>query len=223
MGDTGVPREAQSEPEAEAQPDVLASGREEPGALELWSALPSRLRRTAVTAGCLALLAAGAYAVTAQTSGAQPPGPPSPSATSPSPTARPVPYPAQTARITFTRLRLGDPAKRTFTVELHAEATSPLSVLLVSQSYEAVDLRLAERTPVTVTPGEPETLILKARVTSCEDVPLRARSPFLDVTLRNERARQKVSVIPGQRYARSLTHAFRTVCGPSRSPSAPNP
>lgn len=103
---------------------------------------------------CLSLLAAGAYSVNAQTSGAQPPGPASPSATSPSATAKPVPYPAQTARITFTRLRLGDPDKRTFTVELHAEATTPLNVLLVSQSYEAVDLRLAQRSPVTVTPGE---------------------------------------------------------------------
>ncbi len=217
MGETGSPREEQREP------DVLAAGREGPGTRERWSALPVRLRRALATAACLALLGAGAYAVISHGPVSRP-QPTPPSATpSAGPSAQRPPYPAQAARITFTRLRAGDRARREFSIELHAAATSRLTVLLVSQNYEAVDLRLASRAPVLVAPHDPQTLILEGRVTNCDRVPLRARSPFLDVTLRNERARQKLSVIPGERYTRSLTHAFRTLCGSSRAPSAHNP
>jgi hypothetical protein len=172
-----------------------------------------------LAAAFLRLLAAGAYALSTQAPEAQP----QPQPASGSPTAKQAPYPAQAAHITFTRLRIGDRAKRTFTVELRATATSPLTVLRVGQNYEAVDLRLAGHAPAAVRPGHPRTLVLHGGVTNCDGVPLRARSPFLDVTLRNERARQKQSVIPGERYTRALTHAFRTLCGPSRTASTPNP
>ena len=195
---------------------MLAAGGERPGVYERWAALPVRLRRVLAAAACLVLLGAGGYALASRTS----PDPPQPRPASPTPTAQPPPYPAQAARITFTRLRVDDRERRAFTVELRAAATSRLTVLLVGQNYEAVDLRLTSRSPVVVTPGRPRTLILEARVTNCDRVPLRARSPFLDVTLRNARARQKLSVIPGERYTRSLTHAFRTLCGPSRARTA---
>ncbi|MGH3325891.1 MAG: hypothetical protein ACRDOV_15920, partial [Streptomyces sp.] len=157
------------------------------------------------------------YALTARSHEAHPRPPAA------EPAAKPVPYPAQAARITFTQLTPGDPERRTFTVELQAAAASPLEVLGVTQGYEAVDLQLAHRAPVDVAPGSPRKLILRARVTDCDDVPLRARSPFLDVTLRNTRARQDLSVIPGERYARALTHAFRTLCEPARAARSSNP
>jgi hypothetical protein len=134
-----------------------------------------------------------------------------------------MPYPAQAARITFDRLAVADRARRTFTIELHAAATSPLTVLDVGQGYEAVDLSLAGPPPVAVAPGRPRTLVLRAKVTNCDRVPLRARSPFLNVTLRNDRARQELSVIPGERYADALTHAFRTLCEPDGPATALEP
>jgi hypothetical protein len=207
----------------EPDPDVLASGREGPGAYELWSALPIRLRRTlrrtVLTGVCLAVLAGGAYAISALPEPASEAHP----RPSPSPTVKRLAYPAQTARITFSELRIDEAEQRTFTIELRASATSALTVLGVSQGYEAVDLRLAHRPPITVGPDSPRALTLHARITNCDGVPFHARSPFLDVTLRNDRARQKLSVIPGERYTRSLTHAFRTLCGRSRTATAANP
>ncbi|WP_139140765.1 hypothetical protein [Streptomyces abyssalis] len=210
-------------------PEVLASGGEGPGIGELWYGLPTRARRTAVTAACLLLLGAGGYAVATQMPGSgartqqeQEGGEeagPAPGPGTPSATHRRMPYPAQSARITFDRLAVSDRARRTFTVQLHATATSPLTVLDVGQGYEGVDLSLAGRPPVTVNPGNARTLLLEAKVTNCDGVPLRARSPFLNVTLRNDRARQELSVIPGERYADALAHAFRTLCRPD-SPAA---
>jgi hypothetical protein len=212
-------REPERDPEHERNPDVLVSGRERPGAYELWSALPARMRRTVVAGACLAVLAGGAYAISALPE----PAPEAHPRPSPSPSVKRLAYPAQTARITFSELRIGEAEQRTFTIELRASATSPLTVLGVSQGYEAVDLRLAQRPPITVGPDSPRALTLRARVTNCDGVPFHARSPFLDVTLRNDRARQKLSVIPGERYTRSLTHAFRTLCGRSDAASAANP
>ncbi|NLU74667.1 hypothetical protein HCC61_18640 [Streptomyces sp. HNM0575] len=209
--------------------DMLVSGREAPGLGEVWYGLPVRTRRTAAAALALALLATAGYLVVAQPeapgswwqSDRQPQPPPESDA--PSATARRLPYPAQTAHITFDRLAVSDRARRTFTVELRAAATSQFSVLGVDQGYEAVDLALDGRSPVTVVPGTPRTLVLKAKVTDCRRVPVRARSPFLNVTLRNDRARQELSVIPGDRYADALTHAFRTLCGRDDTASTPDP
>jgi hypothetical protein len=209
--------------------DMLVSGRETTGPGDLWYRLPARTRRTAAAALCLALLGAGGYTVLnrPEATGSwwqsdRQPQPP-PDSAPPSATARRLPYPAQTARITFDRLAVSDRARRTFTVELRAASTAPLTVLKVDQGYEAVDLDLAGRSPVAVSPEAPRTLVLKAKVTNCDRAPLRARSPFLNVTLRNDRARQELSVIPGERYAEALTHAFRTLCGPEGSAAEPAP
>lgn len=222
--------------------EVLASGRESPGPGELWYGLTARTRRTAAAAACLLLLAAGGYAVAVQASGtprtsqqeqgrgteqapqeAERQNGPVPETALPSATHRRMPYPAQSARITFDRLTVSSGARRTFTVRLQAAATSSLTVLGVGQGYEGLDVSLAGQEPVTVRPGATRTLIVNAKVTDCEGVSFRARSPFLNVTLRNNRARQELSVIPGERYADALVHAFRTLC-PSGSPeAAPRP
>jgi hypothetical protein len=185
-----------------------------------------------VAAACLALLAAGGagFLITQPAGGRSQPqsqqgaGPGTdPDTGLPSAASRRMPYPAQAVRITFDRLDVSDRARRTFTVELRARATTPLTVLDVDQGYEAVDLGLAAQPPLTVEPGTPRTLRLEAKVTNCDRVPLRARSPFLNVTLRNDRARQELSVIPGERYADALTHAFRTLCGPDGPATTPDP
>ncbi|WP_070019675.1 hypothetical protein, partial [Streptomyces nanshensis] len=210
--------------------ETLASGRDAAGFAELWYGLPVRTRRAAAVAVCLVVLAGGGYALAAgqltperaPSTSRQGPGPgPGPDTALPSAASRRMPYPAQAAHITFDRLAVSDRSRRTFTVEMHATATVPLTVLDVGQGYDAVDLRLAGRQPLTVSPDGPRTLLLKARVTNCDRVPLRARSPFLNVTLRNSRARQELSVIPGERYADALTHAFRTLCGRD-TPASPS-
>ncbi|MFC4497359.1 hypothetical protein ACFPA8_24820 [Streptomyces ovatisporus] len=210
----------------EAEPDVLTSGRDGPGIREKWDALPARLRHGILAAAALALLAAGGYAAGTQFQ-APPSQPPAPPAGSPGPhptaTPRVTPHPAQAARITFRDLELDDRGRRTFTIELHAAATSPLKVLRVSQNYEALDVGLATVPPVLIGPGDPKRLKVNARITDCDRVPLHARSPFLDVTLRNSQGDQELSVIPGERYTRALTHAFRTLCGPSGPDSSHNP
>ncbi|QPP09414.1 hypothetical protein G4Z16_26740 [Streptomyces bathyalis] len=209
---------------------MLYSGRESTGIAERWYDLSPRTRRTAAGALGLLLLAGGGYAIATQPPAAQPQPQqrqaeprPEPDDALPSATSRRMPYPAQTARITFDRLAVSDRARRTFSVEMHAAATAPLTVLDVDQGYEAVHLNLDEGQPVSVSPGRPRTLLLKARVTNCDRVPLRARSPFLNVTLRNDRARQELSVIPGERYADALTLAFRTLCEQDTSKSASEP
>jgi hypothetical protein len=209
---------------------VLYSGRERAGIAERWYGLSPATRRTAAGALGLLLVAGGGYAIATQPPAApqqrqnkQERPRPQPDDAPPPATAGRTPYPAQTAHITFDRLAVSDRARRTFTVEMHAAATSPLTVLDVDQGYEAVQLHLAGGQGVALSPSRPRTLVLKGRVTDCDRVPLRARSPFLNVTLRNDRARQELSVIPGERYADALTHAFRTVCERdiSTTPSQP--
>lgn len=220
--------------------ELLASGRDAPGLGDLWYGLSARGRRTAAAAACLVLLAAGGYALTVQAPW-QPARPGAGQGTSqeadgqsrqtgalpetalPSAAHRPPPYPAQSARITFDRLTETDAARRAFTVRLKAAASSTVTVENVDQGYEALELGLARPQPVTVRPGATRTLLLKAKVTDCDRLPLRARSPFLNVTLRNDRARQELSVIPGERYADALAHAFRTLCPDGGSATAPRP
>ncbi|SCK29428.1 hypothetical protein H181DRAFT_02315 [Streptomyces sp. WMMB 714] len=209
----------------EAEPDVLASGREGPGVRERWDALPALLRRGVLGSAALALLAAGGYAVAGQ------PGPSAPTRAAPpagtethgTGAPRHPQHPAQAARITFRGLELGDRRRRTFTIELHAAATSPLKLTRVSQNYEGLRVGLSAPGPVRVRPGGAKHVKVTARITSCDRLPLRARSPFLDVTLGNELGPFELSVIPGERYTRALTHAFRTLCGPSTADSLPNP
>ncbi|WP_326691205.1 hypothetical protein OIE63_31345 [Streptomyces sp. NBC_01795] len=116
-----------------------------------------------------------------------------------------------------------DEHRRTFRVELRARTDDPVLIQRVTQNYAALDMTLTPSQPVRVRPGTPRRLWLRARVLSCRDLPMAARLPFFEVTLRNARATQDLSFIPGDHYARSLTRVFRTVCGPSPRPSADTP
>ncbi|MGW7515627.1 hypothetical protein ACWGJ2_08530 [Streptomyces sp. NPDC054796] len=194
------------------EPEVLAAGDESRRLHERWEALPRRVRRTAVTALGLALLAAATgYALAVR------PGPPH------APPRARAPYPAQAVSVSFSRISDVSPDEGTFTIELLASTTSPVSVERVTQGYESLDLTSASPHPVEVTAYSPKKLILRARIISCRGLPIDAGMPFLEVTLRNTRAVQDFSVIPGERYAHELTRVFRTVCGPSSRSSTPAP
>ena len=195
--------------------EILSGGGEGPRLGERWGALSRRVRRLVLAAALCALLAAGAgYALAACTAG---PGPPRARA------PHRVPYPVQSTSVTFVRVLDVDADRRTFRVELRARTDDPVLIQRVTQDYSALDMTLTPSQAVKVAPGSPSRLWLHARVLSCRGLPTAARLPFLQVTLRNARTTQDLSFIPGDHYARSLTRAFRTVCGPSSRPSVHTP
>ncbi|UNZ19970.1 Tat pathway signal sequence domain protein [Streptomyces sp. 891-h] len=182
--------------------DILSSGPDRPRLFERWEALPRRARLLIVALVCCGLLGWAVVSVLPTDR--------------PAPAARhKVPYPVHSTRITFVRVTDVDVARRSFRIELRAVTRDPVLVRRVTQEYRALTMELSPAQPVTVRPGKAERVWVTARVTSCRLLPVRARLPFLDVTLRNARASQDLSFIPGDRYARALTRVFRTVCGPA--------
>ncbi|AXK35189.1 hypothetical protein DVA86_23660 [Streptomyces armeniacus] len=192
MGDT---------PGREHEPEVLAA-HDAPGLTERWALLPRRLRH-AVAAGTVvvAAVAAGSVYAVSQRPDPEP--------------APPVPYPAQITSITLRKITSDAADDRAFTISLRATTTSasPVTVERVGHGYHSIDLRLDPPPPIVVTSAKPRQLTVRARVTSCTGLPLDASMPYLDVTLRNSRAEQKLSVILGERYARGLSRQLRTLCG----------
>jgi hypothetical protein len=192
--------------------EVLTGADDRPRLRERWAALPRRARLVAT----LVTVAALGVATALYGWSLRPPSPPGPPHV-------PVPYPAQATAFTFERLRSGDPGGRDFTVELRATVRGPAPVTVhgVTQGYAGLRVALDEGTPVRITAQRPRTLVLRAHVTSCRGIPADAGWPFLDITLRNARARQVQSVIPGERYARALGRTLRTVCEPTAARFAP--
>ncbi|MCF6521548.1 hypothetical protein [Streptomyces sp. JJ36] len=193
------------------RPDLLTGGGGGPRPAERWAALPPRLRRGAVVAAAAALVAAGSvYLVSAR----------------PDPVPQPpVPYPAQITTVDFVKITpgTGDEDTHAFTIELRAtvDGGSQVTVLDVRQGYRGLDLRLDPPPPLVVAEHRPQKLLVRAQVTSCREVSADAGMPFLDFTLRNARADQELSVIPGRRYARALARRLRTLCGPSAPGASP--
>lgn len=182
--------------------DVLSGGSDKPRLSERWGGFSRGVRRLIVGLVCCALLAGAAVWILRADRSA--------------PAARhKVPYPVHSTRITFVRVFDIDAQKRSFRIELRAVTKHLVLVRRVTQQYEALTMELSPPQAVTVRPGQARRVRVTARVTSCRDLPMRARLPFLDVTLRNARASQDLSFIPGDRYARALTRVFRTVCGPA--------
>lgn len=191
------------------EPELLAGGSDTPTLRERWNTLPRRIRRATLTVAALALFAAAAgHALTARDEPHHSAGPQA------TPTHR-VPYPAQSTSIYFLDVTHVRARQRTFTIELIVTATEPVTIRKITQGYRMLDVSLDPARPVEVTPQNSRKLRLAAHVTTCEGLPLHARMPFLEVTLRNARAAQNLSVIPGYRYARALARTFRTVCEPA--------
>ncbi|NSC21064.1 hypothetical protein FM076_07500 [Streptomyces albus subsp. chlorinus] len=188
--------------------DVLTGGGgDRPRLSERWHALPRRARRLVGALLAAGLIAGAAAGVLHE----RPRQADTPVRTAP----RRVPYPVHSTRIGFVRTAAVDAGERSFRVELRVVTRDPVLVRRVTQDYEALEMGLSPARTVVVRPGRPARVWVKARITSCRKLPVSARLPFLEVTLRNARATQDLSIIPGRRYARALTRAFRTVCGPA--------
>ncbi|MFD8482494.1 hypothetical protein [Kitasatospora sp. NPDC059673] len=147
-------------------------------------------------------------------------------ANSPPPPA--LPFPSQA-----TRFEYGGPLpawQDSFALSLRVHNTSagPVDVLGVSQGYRGLSVVVSGWLPQTVPPGQTVSLRVGLRVTDCSAAPADAGMPFLDVTLRNARAMETVSEIPGDAYARDLSAALHATCDapdnrtPTTSPTAPD-
>ena len=183
----------------DAPPDLLETGDDRPRLGERWAAVPRRTRLIA-SAGLLMALpaAAGIRALT------------HPAAAGP-----PAPWPVHATDITYTGIsRPADRQSRSFSFTLRAEATSrtPVTVEAVRQGYRDVRARVTPGLPTTLRSGHPRRITVTMTVRSCDGLPLDASLPFLDVTLRNTRARQEISQILGDAYAHDLSRSLRTIC-----------
>ncbi|MFJ9602964.1 hypothetical protein [Streptomyces althioticus] len=88
-----------------------------------------------------------------------------------------------------------------------------MTVLSISQPYAGLSLTSGPATPLQVKGDGSRKIVMTVRVTECGKVPRNAGLPFLDVTLRNTRAKEAHSYILGARYARDLSTALEVACG----------
>lgn len=100
-----------------------------------------------------------------------------------------------------------------FTIQALTESDAPVTVLDISQPYAGLSLSSTPATPLRVKGGVSRKITVTVRVAECGKVPRNAGLPFLDVTLRNTRAKEAHSYILGARYARDLSTALEVACG----------
>lgn len=163
-------------------------------------------RALLVTASATALGAAGAALLVTRPEAPPPADPPPPS---------------QTVRFAYVgRLPARLPAVAfRFTVTVTASYGPPVTVARISQPYEGLSLTAIPRPPFRPRTGIPHRIEVAMRVTDCGKVPRNAGLPFLDVTLRNTRAREAHSFILGERYAQDLSDALQVACSNDTLPS----
>ncbi|WP_367323913.1 Tat pathway signal sequence domain protein [Streptomyces sp. HUAS ZL42] len=161
-----------------------------------------RHRRATLTAlAALALLAGGGslYATRPH----QPP-PPTP------------PFPSQVVDLTYVDARTAPrgaaPGSFSFEVLLGVDSGPPVTVTRITQPYAGLSLVSDPVPPFRTRAGSVRRVVITMRVTDCGKAPENAGLPFLDVTLRNTRAIQEHSFIPGPRYAQDLSRALQVAC-----------
>ncbi|USQ87721.1 Tat pathway signal sequence domain protein [Streptomyces phaeoluteigriseus] len=126
------------------------------------------------------------------------------------------PFPSQVVEVEYLGPLSVPPGTRprTFALEvlLRVESGPPVTATRLAQPYAGIFLTSAPRTPFRTTAGSARKIVITMHVTDCENVPTDAGLPFLDVTLRNARAIQDHSFIPGSRYAQDLSQALQVAC-----------
>lgn len=162
--------------------------------------VPARHRRKAALAAVAALTAgACVYVLIA------PEPPPAP----------PPPWPSQVVGFTYA----GPSAEAdragafTFGIGITTEPGRRVTIDSVTQPSAALAVSTLPSAPFTVEPGGSREILVTVYVLDCGAVPRNAGLPFLDVTLRNERAVQKQSRILGGGYPEDLGAAVEKACG----------
>ncbi|MCX4509715.1 Tat pathway signal sequence domain protein [Streptomyces sp. NBC_01619] len=127
----------------------------------------------------------------------------------------PGPWPAQAVSVTYAGAgpaAVHPGGSFRFSVEITAGAGPPVTVESIRQPSAALHLTASPNPPFTVKTGSTRTAVITIHVDDCEKAPRNAGLPFLDVTLRNARAKQDQSFILGDRYARDLSRAVADYC-----------
>ncbi|MFF5530969.1 Tat pathway signal sequence domain protein [Streptomyces cinerochromogenes] len=127
-----------------------------------------------------------------------------------------VPYPVQVVDVTYLDARTAPasapPHSFSFAVLVSVASGPPVTVTRVIQPYAGLSLSTEPPAPFRIRVDSARKITITMHVTECGKVPRNAGLPFLDVTLRNARAIQEQSFIPGPRYAQDLSHALEVAC-----------
>lgn len=127
----------------------------------------------------------------------------------------PGPWPAQAVSVAYggADASPGRPSGALrFSLRIRVDTGPPVTVESVRQPSPALGLTTSPNPPVTVETGATRTVVITVAVRDCKRAPRNAGLPFLDVTLRNARAKQDQSFILGDRYARDLARAVADYC-----------
>ncbi|MGW7362801.1 Tat pathway signal sequence domain protein [Streptomyces sp. NPDC054841] len=128
----------------------------------------------------------------------------------------PGPWPAQAVSMSYEGADPGRGARvggaLRFSVRIATTSGPPVTVEKIGQPSEGLGLTATPNPPFTVTSGSSRNVAIAIKVSDCAKAPRNAGLPFLDVTLRNARAKQDQSFILGDRYARDLARAVTDYC-----------
>ncbi|MGW2564067.1 Tat pathway signal sequence domain protein [Streptomyces sp. NPDC001514] len=163
-----------------------------------WAALPARHRRIILTVLLLLTVTAGsAYLYVTR------------------PRPDPGPWPAQVVSVSYEgpapAPRRPDGVLR-FSVRITVGAGPPVTVENIRQPSAGLRLKASPNPPFTVKAGSVHSVDIVINVDDCGKAPRNAGLAFLDVTLRNARAKQDQSFILGDHYARDLGRAVTDYC-----------
>lgn len=161
--------------------------------------VPPRHRRKAALVIAATLAAGGCvYVLTAPS---PPPGPP-------------PPWPSQVVGFAYggAAPKSGHVGAFTFGVSISTEPGRRVTVDAITQPSPALAVSTEPPAPFTVAAGDSREVLVTVYVLDCGEVPRNAGLPFLDVTLRNDRAVQKQSRILGGGYPEDLGAAIGKAC-----------
>ncbi|MEV0776141.1 Tat pathway signal sequence domain protein [Streptomyces sp. NPDC050433] len=126
----------------------------------------------------------------------------------------PPPWPSQVVGFAYTGASpKGDRTGAfTFDITISTEPGRRVRIDAITQPSAALAVSTQPSAPFTVPAGKSREVLVTVSVLDCASVPRNAALPFLDVTLRNERAVQKQSRILGNGYPEDLGAAVRKAC-----------
>ncbi|UFR05096.1 Tat pathway signal sequence domain protein [Streptomyces sp. Go40/10] len=183
------------------------SRREEDTPAPLAARYARRRRIAAALAAAAVLLSGGGYLYATR------PQQPTAHARRPHPQ---VPYPAQVVDLTYLDARPAPagapPHSFSFAVLVSVASGPPVTVTRVIQPYAGLSVTTDPPAPFRIRVDSARKITITMHVTECGKAPRNAGLPFLDVTLRNTRAIQEQSFIPGPHYAQDLSHALEVAC-----------
>ncbi|WP_420856448.1 hypothetical protein [Streptomyces mangrovisoli] len=99
-----------------------------------------------------------------------------------------------------------------FAMRLSVSHGPPVTVTRIGQPSAGITMSSTPAPPFRTKAGSVRKIVITMHVTDCGKVPKNAGLPFVDVTLRNTRAMEEHSFIPGSRYAHDLSTALQVAC-----------